>query len=100
MDFAIGHRFEGEIAVVEVSGWIEISTAPELRDTLISLIDGGHIHLVIDLSATVFLDSIGLGVLVGTLHRLRAHDGSLAIAGARDRVYQAFQISKLTQVLT
>ena len=100
MDFAIDHHLEGEIAVVEVSGWIEISTAPKLRDTLIALIDEGRLHLVIDLSATVFLDSTGLGVLVGLLHRLRSRDGSLAIAGARDRVYRAFQISKLTQVLT
>jgi anti-sigma B factor antagonist len=100
MDFAIGHHLEGEIAVVEVSGWIEISTAPELRDTLIALIDEGRLHLVIDLSATVFLDSTGLGVLVGLLHRLRSRDGSLAIAGARDRVYRTFQVSKLTQVLT
>jgi anti-sigma B factor antagonist len=100
MDFAIDHHLEGEIAVVEVSGWIEISTAPQLRETLIALIDEGHLHLVLDLSAVVFLDSTGLGVLVGLLHRLRSRDGSLAIAGAKDRVYQAFQISQLTQILT
>ena len=100
MDFAIDHHLEGDIAVVEVSGWIEISSAPQLRDTLITLIDEGHLHLVLDLSSTVFLDSTGLGVLVGLLHRLRSRDGSFAIAGAKDRVYQAFHISKLTQVLT
>jgi anti-sigma B factor antagonist len=100
MDFAVSHHIENEIAVVEVSGWIEISSAPQLRETLITLIDEGHLHLVLDLSATVFLDSTGLGVLVGLLHRLRSRDGSLAIAGAKDRVYKAFQISKLTQVLT
>jgi anti-sigma B factor antagonist len=100
IDFAIDHRLEGDIAIVEVSGWIEISSAPQLRETTISLIDEGHLHLVLDLSATVFLDSTGLGVLVGLLHRLRSRDGSLAIAGAKDRVYQAFHISKLTKVLT
>jgi anti-sigma B factor antagonist len=100
MDFAIDHHLEGEIAIVEVSGWIEISSAPRLRDTLISLIDDGHLHLVIDLSSTVFLDSTGLGVLVGTLHRLRSRDGSLAIAGVKDRVGRAFQISNLDQIIT
>lgn len=100
MDFAIAHHLEGEIAVVEVSGWIEISSAPRLRDTLIGLIDEGHLHLVLDMSAVVFLDSTGLGVLVGLLHRLRSRDGSLAIAGAKGRVYQTFQISQLTQILT
>lgn len=100
MDFAIDHHLEGDIAVVEVSGWIEISSAPQLRETLISLIDDGHLHLVLDLSETVFLDSTGLGVIVGLLHRLRTRDGSLAIAGARDRVDRAFQISKLNQIIT
>jgi anti-sigma B factor antagonist len=100
MDFAIDHHLEGEIAIVEVSGWVEISTAPRLRDAAIKLIDEGHLHLVLDLSATAFIDSTGLGVIVGLLHRLRSRDGSLAIAGAKDRVHQAFQVSKLTQVLT
>lgn len=100
MDFAIDHRLEGEIAVVEVSGWVEISTAPQLRTTCVRLIDDGHLHLVLDLSPTVFLDSIGLGVIVGLLHRLRSRDGSLVIAGAKDRVLSAFKISRLTQVLT
>lgn len=100
MDFDVDHHIEGDIAVVEVSGWIEISSAPRLRETVITLIDEGHLHLVLDLSSTVFLDSTGLGVLVGLLHRLRSRDGSLAIAGAKDRVYKAFQISKLTRVLT
>jgi anti-sigma B factor antagonist len=100
MDFAIDHHLEGEIAIVEVSGWVEITTAPQLRDTAIKLIDKGHLHLVLDLSDTVFIDSTGLGVIVGLLHRLRSRDGSLAIAGAKDRVHHAFQVSKLTQVLT
>ncbi len=100
MDFAIAHHLEGEIAVVEVSGWVEISTAPDLRDTLISLIDEGRLHLALDLSATEFIDSTGLGVIVGLLHRLRSRDGSLAISGATGRVLHAFQISRLTQILT
>lgn len=100
MDFAIDHHREGEITVVEVTGWVEISTAPQLRDTVIRLIDEEHLHLVLDLSETAFIDSTGLGVIVGLLHRLRSRDGSLAIAGAKDRVLNAFQVSKLTQVLT
>jgi anti-sigma B factor antagonist len=100
MDFAIDHRLEGEIAVVDVSGWVEISTAPQLRETAIRLIDEGNLHLILDLSGTVFIDSTGLGVIVGLLHRLRSRDGSLVIAGAKDRVHHAFKVSRLTQVLT
>jgi anti-sigma B factor antagonist len=100
MDFAITHHLVGKIAVVEVSGWIEIASAPQLRDTLIALIDEGHLHLVIDLSEVAFLDSTGLGVLIGLLHRLRSRDGSLALAGANERVYKVFRTTQLTKVLT
>jgi hypothetical protein len=53
MDFAITHHVVGEIAVVQLSGWIEIASAPQLRDSLINLVDDGHLHLVIDLSEVV-----------------------------------------------
>ncbi|GAA4481812.1 anti-sigma factor antagonist BldG [Actinoallomurus oryzae] len=100
MDFDVTQHLVGEIAVIEVSGWIEIASAPKLRDTLINVIDEGRVHLVIDLSGVVFLDSTGLGVLIGTLHRLRSRDGSLALAGASDRVYKVFHTTQLTKVLT
>lgn len=100
MDFDVTHHLVGEIAVVEVSGWIEIGSAPQLRETLIDIIDKGHVHLVIDLSSVVFLDSTGLGVLIGSLHRLRSRDGSLTLAGASDRVYKVFHTTQLTKVLT
>lgn len=99
MDFAITHHVVGRITVVQLSGWIEIASAPLLRDTLISLVDDGHVHLVVDLAAVVFLDSTGLGVLIGLLHRLRSRDGSLVLAGARDRVYKVFHTTQLTKVL-
>jgi anti-sigma B factor antagonist len=85
---------------VQVTGWIEIGSAPQLRDTLISVIDEGHVHVVVDLSGVVFLDSTGLGVLIGLLHRLRSRDGSLVLAGASDRVYKVFHTTQLTKVLT
>jgi anti-sigma B factor antagonist len=100
MDFAISHHLVGEIAVVQVSGWIEVGSAPRLRDTLISVIDEGHVNLVIDLSQVAFLDSTGLGVLIGLLHRLRSRDGSLVLAGASDRVYKVFHTTQLTKILT
>jgi anti-sigma B factor antagonist len=100
MEFDVTYHLVGEIAVVEVSGWIEIGSAPQLRETLISVIDKGYVQLVIDLSGVVFLDSTGLGVLIGSLHRLRSRDGSLALAGASDRVYKVFHTTQLTKVLT
>ena len=45
-----------------------------------------------------FLDSTGLGVLVGGLRRVRAHDGSLDLACTQERILKIFKITGLTEV--
>ena len=45
-----------------------------------------------------FLDSTGLGVLVGGLRRVRAHDGSLDLVCTQQRILKIFRITGLTEV--
>ena len=85
-------------AVVEVGGEIDVYTAPRLRETLISLVDSGNYQLVIDMEGVEFLDSTGLGVLVGGLKRVRAYDGSLDLVCTQERILKIFRITGLTKV--
>jgi anti-sigma B factor antagonist len=64
----------GGYTVVEVDGAIDVASAPQLRDCLRQLIDAGRRQLVVDLRQASFIDSAGLGVLVGAYRRVRAHD--------------------------
>jgi anti-sigma B factor antagonist len=98
VDLSLTTRAEGERTVVEVGGEIDVYTAPKLRETLISLVDAGQYHLVVDLEKVEFLDSTGLGVLVGGLKRVRTHDGSLSLVCTRDRLLKIFRITGLTKV--
>ena len=54
--------------------------------------------IVIDMSEVEFLDSTGLGVLVGGLKKVRAHDGSLHLVCNQDRLLKIFRITGLAKV--
>ncbi len=71
----------GDCAVLRVAGEIDVYTAPELRERVIRFIDDGTRHVIADLRDVDFLDSTGLGALVGSLKRLRC----ARIARARDQ---------------
>ena len=86
----------GDCAVLKVTGEIDVHTAPELRQRVIGLIDDGARHVIADLRAVDFLDSTGLGVLVGSLRRLRMREGSLNLVTDGGRILQLFRITGLT----
>ena len=71
------HASVSDHTVLEIGGEIDVYTAPRLRERLIEMVDAGERHVVVDLGRVEFLDSTGLGVLVGAHRRLRAGDGSL-----------------------
>ncbi|WP_131742427.1 STAS domain-containing protein [Actinomadura roseirufa] len=98
MDFAVEHREEHGLTVVKISGEIDVFTSPRLREALLDIIDNGGPHLLVDLGEVTFLDSTGLGVLVGIYHRLRARDGSMSFVGANDRVRRVFHVTQLTKI--
>jgi anti-sigma B factor antagonist len=98
VDLSLTTRTEGGRTVVEVGGEIDVYTAPKLRETIVALVDAGQYHLVVDLERVEFLDSTGLGVLVGGLKRVRTHDGSLSLVCTQERLLKIFRITGLTKV--
>jgi anti-sigma B factor antagonist len=98
VDLSLSNRPMGNHMVVEVAGEIDVYTAPRLREKMVELVNAGHYHLVVDMESVEFLDSTGLGVLVGGLKRVRSHDGSLRIVCTQERLLKIFRITGLTKV--
>ena len=86
-------------SVVAVTGELELATAPRLRQQVVALIGAERSHLVIDLTAVDFIDSVGLGVIVGGLKRARTHGGDLMVVGAVPRVRSLFEITRLDEII-
>jgi anti-sigma B factor antagonist len=89
----------GDCAVLQVTGEVDVYTAPMLREQIRELAAKGAVHLIADLGRVDFLDSTGLGALVGGLKRLREAGGSLALVISTPRILRIFQITGLTKVL-
>ena len=87
----------GDCAVLQVTGEVDVYSAPMLRERIRELAAKGAVHLIVDLAQVDFLDSSGLGVLVGGLKRLREDGGSLALVVSTSRILRVFQITGLTK---
>ena len=98
MDLKLSHHARDGTEVIDVQGEIDMYTAPQLRELLIDLVSRGSYQLVVNLDKVGFLDSTGLGVLVGGLRRVRAHDGSLDLVCTQQPILKILKITGLTEV--
>jgi anti-sigma B factor antagonist len=85
--------------VLRVSGEIDMATCPQLRQEIVGQISQGNLQLVIDLDAVDFIDSTGLGVLIGGLKRARSQGGDLRVSGVDERLERIFDLTGLRDVL-
>ena len=85
--------------VLTVTGEIDMATAPRFRQRLLALIGGGAQNLVIDLSGVDYIDSTGLGVLMGGAKRVRGAGGDIRLVTAGARLTDLIELTRLDRVL-
>ena len=84
--------------VLAIFGELDMAGAPRLRQAVVGEVAGGNNRLVLDLSAVDFIDSVGLGTVVGALRRVRAHDGDLILVCSEPRILRVFEMCDLDRV--
>ncbi len=84
--------------VVRLSGDVDLAGVPRLRAALVELDRRGHHCIELDLSLVDFLDSSGLGALLGALRRARAGGGDLHVVAAATPVTAVLGILGLNAV--
>jgi len=100
VDLTLKTHTEANRTVLEVAGEVDVYTGPTLRDRISDLLDSGAHDLVVDLGKVDFIDSTGLGVLVGALNGAKDLGGSLQLVCAQERVLKLLRITGLDQVFT
>jgi len=81
MSLVINKNFDEEKNVWDVAlkGEVDIYTANKLKETLIDMVSEKPQDILIDASSLEYIDSTGLGVLIGALKRLKQHDKDIYI---------------------
>jgi anti-sigma B factor antagonist len=91
----VSENLRDESVIVTAAGEIDLATSPALRTRLQDAI-GQHRTVIVDLSDVTFIDSTGLGVLIGGLRRINEAGGEMRVVIADPRVLKIFEITGLT----
>src|SRR5262245_19150875 len=95
MELGLQVRESGGWVIVAVEGDVDLTSAPALRQRLHAVVAAGTPNVVVDLDGVEFLDSTGLGVLVGALRRSRQDGGDLRLVCSVSRLRQVFEVTRL-----
>jgi len=88
----------GRWAVMRVTGEIDMATAPRLRQHVLTVTTRKPEGLVLDLDRVDFIDSTGLGVMVGAAKRMRMIEGGFRIVCSQSHLNELFKLTRLNEV--
>lgn len=86
---------KGEIVILRCNGSLDADSIPVFKKHAYDALDNGKIKFVLDASNMEFVDSMGLGVLISFLRKVKEKDGDVKIAGLTADVKTIFEITRL-----
>ena len=97
--FSLGITRSDEGPRIEIKGELDAYTAPRLRRLVDLLVDGSSLKLVFDFTNTIFVDSTGLGVLVGAARKARDAGMEAVIDSPSPTVYRVLELTGISLVI-
>ena len=98
MELRVETRSSGEHAVVTPVGEVDLSNVGRLRDVLNELYLHTGTQVVVDLDQVTFIDSAGLGALIGARRRAYAVNGTFTLVCTQERILRVLAITRLDRV--
>lgn len=96
----ITQRESSDIVILDLSGEIDISTSPEVRQAFDELVKQEKKKILLNFAEVAYIDSSGLATLVEMLQRLKRYAGALRLASVSEKVRGLFEITKLDKLFS
>ncbi|MDF2675755.1 MAG: anti-sigma factor antagonist [Bacillota bacterium] len=83
---------------IKPMGEVDIFTSPEFKNKLIDLIDNNNVNIIIDGEGLEYIDSTGLGVLMGIYKKMQENKLKIKIKNLKPNIYKLFDITGLNKI--
>ncbi|KAB2907584.1 MAG: STAS domain-containing protein [Ignavibacteriales bacterium] len=91
-DFKSGLRDKDEFSIIDLSGYLDAHTAPELETRFTNLIDKNRFKVVVNLKDLEYISSAGLGVFMAYIETMRENQGDIKLVSLKPSVYSIFDL--------
>ncbi|MEE9187048.1 MAG: STAS domain-containing protein [Bacteroidota bacterium] len=91
-EFRITHREIGHVNVLELKGYLDAHTAPDLERALQDLIDGKKYRIIVNFQELSYISSAGLGVFMAFIEDVRKNKGDIKLSNMSSKVYNVFDL--------
>lgn len=98
MDLTINVRHDGTVPIIDLSGEVDAYTSARFREAMVDLIESGAANLIVSMMKVEYIDSSGLGALVGGLKRSTENGGRIYIVCDNPQIRKVFEITGLEKV--
>ena len=94
----ISTKIDGDIAVINLHGRLDLSSAKDLKEASQKIISQDNCKLILNMENVDFINSSGLGALVSILKEVRCNKGALKISNLASYVREIFDITQLSNI--
>ena len=92
-------REEGDIVVVTLNGELNFTSAPDLEEVIKKCMEKKRYRVLLEMNGVPFVDSRGMGALIGSSMKLKSKKGRLVLAALAPTVRQALKQARLDRTL-
>lgn len=91
-DFNVNLRGAGAVSVIDVKGYLDAHTAPELENVFNRLLDDKQFRVVVNFDGLKYISSAGLGVFMAYVETMRENKGDIKFSNMKENVYNIFDL--------